>query len=64
VLEFLDVMMNIRQDPLGSEGNDNPIIQQLMETVSALQEAMATSKAEQERLMAEVRVEQVLTKTK
>jgi len=31
-----------------------------MEIVSALQEAMATSKVEQQRLMAEVRAEQLL----
>jgi len=31
-----------------------------MKTVSALQEAITTSRAEQERLMAEVRAEQVL----
>jgi len=62
VLEFLDVMRNTRQGPLGYEGNDNPTIQQLMETVSALQEVMAISKAKQERLMAEVQVEQLVMK--
>jgi len=53
-------MRNTRQGSLGSEGSDNPTIQQLMETVSALQEAIATSRAEQERLMAKVQAEQVL----
>ena len=60
MLEILDVRRNTRQGPLGSKGNDNPTIQQLMETVSALQEAMTTSKAEQERFMAKVRAEQLL----
>ena len=60
MLEFLDVMRNTRQGPLGYERSDNPTIQQLIETVSALQEAITTSKAEQERLMVEVRAEQVL----
>ena len=36
VLEFLDVMRNKRQGLLGSEESDNPTIQQLMKTVSAL----------------------------
>jgi len=57
-------MRNTRQGPLGPEGSDNPTIQQLMETVSALQEAIATSRAEQERLMAEVQAEQVLRQDK
>jgi len=54
------MMKNTRQGPLGSERSDNPTIQQLMETVIALQEMVATSKVDQERLMAEVRAEQVL----
>ena len=58
------MMRNTRQGPLGPEGSDNPTIQQLMETVSALQEAIATSRAEQERLMAEVQAEQVLRQDK
>jgi len=48
------MMRNSRQGPLGFEGSDNPTIQQCLETVSALLEAIATSKVEQERLMAEV----------
>ena len=43
MLKFLDEMRITRQGPLGSEGSDNPTIQQLME-----------------KLMAEVRVEQVI----
>jgi len=53
-------MRNTWQGPLGSETNDNPTIQQLMEIVSALQEAMTTSRVEQERLMSEARAEQLL----
>ena len=60
MLEFLDAMRNTRQGPLGSEGNDNPTIQQLMESVSALQKAMTTSRVEQERLMAKARAKQLL----
>ena len=48
------MMRNTRQGPLGSEGSDNPTIQQLTKTVSALQKAIVTSRAEQKRLMAEV----------
>jgi len=46
------MIRNTRKGPLGYDGYDNPTIQQLMETVSALQEEMTTSRAEQERLMA------------
>jgi len=53
-------MRNTRQGPLRPEGSDNPTFQQLMEIVSALQEAVAASRADQKRLMAEVRAEQVL----
>jgi len=81
VFKLLGVMRNTRQGSLGSEGSDNPTIQQLMETVSSLQEtvsslqetvsslqetvsylqeAVAASRVDQERLMAEVRDEQVL----
>ncbi|XP_068504611.1 uncharacterized protein [Phaseolus vulgaris] len=52
-------MRNTRQGPLGSEGSDNHAIQQL-KTVTTLQEAVAASRADQERLMAEVRAEKVL----
>ena len=60
MLKLLGVMRNTRQDPAGPEGSDNPTIQQLLETGSALQETVATSRVDQERLMWEVRAEQVL----
>jgi len=53
VFEFSDVMRNTRQAPLGSKGSDAPTLQQLMETMRALQEANEEAKAEQERLRAE-----------
>ena len=53
-------MRNTRQASTGPERNDNPILQHVMDTVSALQEMVAASRADQERLLAEVRVEQVL----
>ena len=62
MLKLLGVKRNTRQGLVGPEGNDNPSLQQFMETVSALQETVAASKADQERLMAEVRAEQVLGK--
>jgi len=52
-------MRNTRQGPFGKEGGDITI-QQLMETVNTLQETVASSKADQESLLAEVRVEQAL----
>jgi len=54
------MMRNMRQGPVGPKGNDNPTLQQLMETVNTLQETVAVSRADLERLMAEVRPEQVL----
>jgi len=53
-------MRNTRQGLARPEGNDNPTLQQLMETINALQEMVAASKGDQDRLMAEVRVEHVL----
>jgi len=53
-------MRNTSQGPLGFEGSDAPALQQLMETMSTLQAANEKAKAEQERLRAEVRVEQEL----
>ena len=51
-------MRNTRQGPLGSEGNNAPTIQQLMETVRALQEANEQYKREQEWIQREARAEQ------
>jgi len=51
-------MRNTRQRPFGLEEGDNAILQQLMETVNTLQQAVATSKADQERVLAEVWPEQ------
>jgi len=53
-------MRNTKQGPSGQEGGDNITLQQLMETVPTIQEAVATSKADQVRLMVEVQAEQVL----
>jgi len=46
MLEFSDAMRNTRQGLLGSDENDTPTIQQLMETVRALKEAMTVAKVE------------------
>jgi len=53
-------MRNTRQGPSGQEEGDNLTLQQLMETVHTLQETMTTSKADQERILVEVRAEQAL----
>ena len=61
-------MRNTRQGPLRSKGNDTPTLEQLMDTMKALQEAneqykreqewiQQQSKAEQERLSAEAKAE-------
>jgi len=61
-------MKNTRQVPLGPEGNDAPTLQQLMDTVKALQKAneqyrrkqewiQRGAKAKQERLLDEVKAE-------
>ena len=51
-------MRNTRQGPLGSEGSEAPTLQQIMETMRALEEANEEYQREQERIREEVRVEQ------
>ena len=60
MLKLFNEMRNTKQGSTGPKGNDNPTLQQLMETINALQETVAASKADQDRLMVEVRAEQVL----
>jgi len=47
VFEFSDVTRNTRQGPIGSEGSKNPILQQIMDTMRALQEANEEAKVDQ-----------------
>jgi len=46
-------MRNTRQCPSGQEEGDNATLQELMETLNTLQQAVAASKADQERILAE-----------
>jgi len=48
----------MRQGPLGSEGSEAPALQQIMETMRALQEAIEDYQRDQERIREEVRAEQ------
>ena len=58
MFEFFGVMRNTRQGPLGFEGNDAPTLQQLMETMRALQEANKQYKLYQEQIQREAKAEQ------
>jgi len=51
-------MRNIRQGATALKGGDNVTMHQLIETIHALQQAVAASKADQDRIIAEVQVEQ------
>jgi len=51
-------MRNTRQGASALEGGDNVTMQQLMKTIRALQQAVAASKANQDRILAEVQAEQ------
>jgi len=53
-------MRNRRQGPSEQEGGENITIHQLMETINTLQETVVSSKADKERLLAEIQVEQAL----
>ena len=50
-------MRSTRQGGSALEGGDSVSIQQLMETIRALQQTVATSKVDQDRILAEVRAE-------
>jgi len=50
-------MRNTREGASALEGGDNVSMQQLMETLRALQQAVAASKADQDRILAEVQDE-------
>jgi len=47
-------MRNTRQGTSGQEEGDKVTMQQLMETIHTLQQTVATSKADQEKVLAEV----------
>jgi len=51
-------MRNTKQGASTLEGGDSVSMQQLMETICILQQAVAASKADQDRIMAEVQAEQ------
>ena len=51
-------MRNTQQCPSGQEEGYNATLQQLMENVNTLQQVVTMSKADQERVLAEVRAEQ------
>jgi len=53
-------MRNTRQGTAGQKKGDNVTMQQLMETIHALQQTVATSKTDQERVLVEVRAKQAL----
>jgi len=46
VFEFSDVMRNTRQGPMGSEGSEDPTLQQIMKTMRALQATNEEAKAD------------------
>jgi len=50
-------MRNIRQGAYALKGGDSITMQQLMETIGALRQAVATSKADQDKILAEVQAE-------
>jgi len=52
-------MGNTRQGAFSLEGGDSVSMQQLMETIHALQQVVAASKADQDKTLAEVQAEQV-----
>jgi len=52
-------MRNTRQGAFATEEGDNVTMQQLMETIRALQQTVAATKADQDRILAEVRAKQV-----
>jgi len=57
-------MRSTRQGASALEGGDSVSIQQLMETIHALQQTVATSKTDQDRILAEVRVEQAASQNR
>jgi len=62
-------MKNMRQGATALEGEDNVTMQQLMETTidgdhSALQQALAASKADQDRVLVEVQAEQTASQNR
>ena len=52
-------MRNTRQGTSSREEGENVTIQQLMETIHALQQTVVASKADQDRILAEVQAEQI-----
>ena len=57
-------MSNTRQGASALEGGDNVSMQQLMETIRALHQAVAASKAHQDRILAEVQAEQAASQNR
>jgi len=57
-------MRNTRQGATALEGGDNVTMQQLIETIRALQQAVAASKDDQDRILAEVQVEQAASQNR
>jgi len=51
-------MRNTRQGASALEGGDNVFMQQLMETIRALQQAVTAFKADQDRILAKVQAKQ------
>ena len=51
-------MRNTKQGASALEGGDNVTMQQLMETICALQQAVVASKADHDRILAKVQAEQ------
>jgi len=54
-------MRNTRQGASALEGGDNVSMPQLMETIHALQQTVVASKADQERILVEVRAKQAIS---
>ena len=57
-------MRNTRQGAFALEGGDKVSMQQLMETIRALQQAVTVSKADQDRILAEVQAEQAASQNR
>jgi len=54
-------MRNTRQGTSALEGGENVTMKQLMETIHALQQTVATSKTDQDRILAQVQAEQTFS---
>jgi len=57
-------MRNTAQGTFALEREDNVTMHQLMETIRALQQTVATSKADEDKILAEVQAEQITSQNR